>query len=290
MSTTMTPLRYPGGKSRLYLFIKQILQCNDLLGYTYIEPFAGGAGLAMKLLLNGDVKRIVINDLDPSIFAFWMAILNQPEEFCDLIASVDISVEEWKKQRIVYFAQDTTNVLQLGFSTFYLNRTNVSGVIKGGIIGGMNQTGSYLMDARFNKAGLIDKIQAIAKRKDQVHIYNLDAIDFLKSEHLGAYHKVFINFDPPYVKKGTKLYKNAFEENDHRKLAKRISECGRKWIVTYDICPLIAEIYSCFRYGYLDFTYSINSSKKAREYVFYSNNLVLPDETEMCTFKHEAEI
>ncbi len=288
MSVTLSPLRYPGGKTKFYPYIKALLEKNDLLGQTYIEPFAGGAGLALKLLLNDDVKRIIINDFDVSIYSFWYAILNQTDAFCDLIMKTQITPDEWKCQREIYWRQDIRDTLTLGFATFFLNRTNVSGVIKGGIIGGLDQKGVNSIDARFNKENLVDKIRNISIRKEQIHILNLDAQELLDNRELRRFYKVFINFDPPYVKKGAKLYKNSFTEDDHRKLARLIAGCGRKWMVTYDVCPLIAEIYSGFRRSYLDVTYSIQNNKKAKEYVFFSNNLILPDNIRVTPSSEEA--
>jgi len=248
-----------------------------LLGETYIEPFAGGAGLALKLLLKGDVKRIVINDSDQSIYSFWYSILNWSEEFCEMIASTDITLAEWERQRQTYSEQNTTNMLQLGFATFFLNRTNVSGIIKGGLIGGLQQDGANLMDARFNKQGLMAKIQDIASHREQIFLCNLDAQSFLQPEYLGKFYKAFINFDPPYVRKGDQLYKNAFTEDDHRLLSQEIGRCRRKWIVTYDVCPLIGELYAAYRHSYLDVAYSLNNKTVAQEYIFFSNNLTIPD-------------
>lgn len=278
MPTTLSPLRYPGGKTRFYLYVKKILECNNLLGQTYIEPFAGGAGLAIKLLLNGDVKRIVINDYDPAIYAFWYSVLNCTEDLCNLILQTDITPLEWERQREIYVQQDVSNSLRLGFSAFFLNRTNVSGVIKGGMIGGYKQDGTYNMDARFNKLNLVQKIQDISRYRKQIVLYNLDAKELLQPEYLKRFHKVFINFDPPYVRKGAQLYKNSFNEEDHKTLSGRISGCGRKWIVTYDICTLVADLYSKYRFSYLDVTYTIQSSKKAQEYIFFSDNMSLPSD------------
>lgn len=285
MPTTVSPLRYPGGKTKFYSFIKEILSCNDMLGKTYFEPFAGGAGLALKLLLNDDVSRIIINDFDPAIYSFWYSILNETESFCELVENVALTQEQWKIQRNIYWDLDTTNPLALGFATFYLNRTNISGVVKGGMIGGQGQNGNYGLDARFNRQTLINKINAIAKRKNQIVLLNQDAKELLQPQQLRRFYKTFINLDPPYVKKGSQLYKNAFSEADHRELSELIKQCHRKWIVTYDICPLIAELYQPYRSSYLDVTYSIQSSKKAKEYIFFSDNLVLPDGIELLAKK-----
>ncbi len=270
-----SPLRYPGGKAKLYSVVKELMKKNNLIGGTYVEPFAGGAGLALKLLINNDVKRIIINDLDKAIYSIWYSILNLTQEFCRLIEKTEVTVEEWKKQKKIYLAGPNDNVLQYGFSAFFLNRTNVSGVIKGGMIGGTTQAGNYKIDARFNKEDLIKRIQLISKYKDSIILYNLDANQLINGDYLKYYHKVFINFDPPYVKKGLQLYKNSFSEQDHKNLSYNISKCKKKWIVTYDICPLVKELYSDFPKGIIDINYSVNTPRKAQEYIFYSKNLIL---------------
>lgn len=277
MPTTPSPLRYPGGKTKLYEYVRSVIEANNLLGETYIEPFAGGAGLALKLLLNGDVKRIVINDLDPAIYSFWHAVLNHTDELCEFIMNVPVTPSEWDRQHDIYINRATHSQLELAQATLFLNRTNVSGVITGGMIGGRKQSSQYSIDVRFNKNELIKKIKKIASYSSKIDLYNLDANNLLNPNVLGHYYKAFINFDPPYVGKGGELYKNSFTENDHRILRDNIAKCRRKWIVTYDVCDLVAELYSNFRGSTIDIYYSANGAKKAKEYIFFSNNLIIPN-------------
>ncbi len=276
MPENCSPLRYPGGKSQLYSYVKLILAENNLIGETYVEPFAGGAGLALKLLKNNDVKRIIINDFDYAIYSVWYSILNYTNDFCDKIQNVNVSLNEWDRQKNIYISQ-TQDIFDLGFSTFYLNRTNRSGVINGGVIGGRNQNGSYKIDARFNKDKLIEKIMAIATMKENIILTQMDAMEFLSSGFLNHYYKTLINFDPPYVVKGAQLYKKSYNKDDHIKLANQIKKCKRKWIVTYDICPLTEELYKNFRTSKIDINYSVNRRTKASEYIFFSDNLILPN-------------
>lgn len=271
-----SPLRYPGGKAIFYPVIREILQVNNLIDSTYIEPFAGGAGLALRLLLLGDVRRIIINDFDSHIYAFWYAILNYTNQFCELLLKSSITVEEWDKQKAIFTRCDTSNLLQLGFSTFFLNRTNVSGVLTGGIIGGRKQQGEYKIDARFSKENLIRKIQIIASRKTDIVLTNKDALMLLDDPVIKNTKRRFINFDPPYVIKGSQLYQNAFTKEDHISFAKRIALLKRNWIVTYDSNPLILKIYSNYRIGYLDVSYSAGEKKKSKEYIVFSNGLHIP--------------
>lgn len=276
MPATLTPLRYPGGKTKNYRFVKTILDANDLHG-TYIEPFAGGAGLAIKLLLYGDVKKIVINDSDRAIYSFWRCVLEHTEDLCAFIETVPLTREEWEKQRYIYMNKEKFDELELGKATFYLNRTNISGVIKGGLIGGNSQNGNYKMDARFNRKNLIRKIRDISLYKDSIDLYSYDVFDLFELGILNKYHNSIINFDPPYVKKGSQLYMNYFTYEDHEKLRNIIAKIHRKWIVTYDNCELIEDLYKKYRKSYVDIRYSINESKKTQELVFFSKNLILPD-------------
>lgn len=277
MPLTPSPLRYPGGKTKLYKYIKSLIEHNEMIGETYIEPFAGGSGLALKLLFNNDVKRIVINDLDPAIYAFWYCILNNSDQMCHFVETVPLTVDEWDKQHDIYVNQQNYTQLELAQAVLFLNRTNVSGVITGGVIGKRDQTGTYKIDARFKRDDLVKKIREIAALSNRIDLYNLDAIDFLQKE-LKHYYKVFINFDPPYVIKGGQLYKNSFTEEDHKTLRDQIAKCNRKWIVTYDVCDLVSNLYAKFRGSTIDIYYSANGAKKAKEYIFFSDNLNIPDD------------
>lgn len=274
---SISPLRYPGGKSKLYQYVRSLLEFNGLLGETYIEPFAGGAGLALKLLLNEDVSRIVINDFDPAIYSFWSCVINQTDDLCKLIEKTPVSPQEWAKQKAIYMQGYQDNLLDYGFATFFLNRTNVSGILTGGMIGGVSQAGQYRLDVRFNKEDLINRIQMIGRMKKRIVLTNMDAKLLLNGENLRHYYNTFLNLDPPYVKKGNKLYKNAFSTADHRELFEIINRCKRKWIVTYDVCDFVKELYAHHRSSYLNVSYSVKGTRIARELIFFSDNLELPD-------------
>jgi len=275
MPTTYSPLRYPGGKTSLYPLVHQIIANNNLVGSTYIEPFAGGAGLALKLLYKQDVKKIILNDLDDAIHTFWSCVLEYPDELCQRIFETPITIDEWKKQKEIYIKKGNGNLIDFAFAALFLNRTNISGIIKGGVIGGAEQEGSYLINARFTRETLIRKIKKIQEHKTEIIIYNLDAKEFIKTV-LPKHRKVLINFDPPYVKKGAALYKNSFEKDDHITLYKIINQCRRDWIVTYDDCELIRSLYSKYRMGLIDINYSAGNQKKSKEILISGKNVSIP--------------
>lgn len=281
MPVTVTPIRYPGGKTKIYPLVREIIQVNSLQGGTYVEPFAGGAGLALKLLARGDVEQIIINDADPAIYSIWHAIIFETRKLCDFISNVDVNIEEWKKQKEAYNNCCSEPSFELAKAAFFLNRTNISGVITGGPIGGLDQKGTYKIDARFTKSTLIQKIGAIAEEKQQIKLYNLDVLDFMQEILPSLEEKSLVYFDPPYVKKGSQLYKNAFSDNDHIRLKEKITSYERNWIVTYDVCELINNLYSNYRGRYIDVRYSANGTKKAREYIFFSKRLKIPERLDM---------
>jgi DNA adenine methylase len=222
MAESYTPLRYPGGKTKLFPLVSKIISSNNFKNLTYVEPFAGGAGLALKLLLEGYVERIVINDFDYAVFCIWDTILNKTEALCEFVENITLSVSEWQRQKEIYNNQESHTNIEIGEAAFYLNRTNVSGVLRGGIIGGISQDGNYKIDARFNRKSLIKTILCISKVRDKIDLYNWDAKDFI-NQIIPNYSDCFIYFDPPYVKKGHFLYKNSFNENDHVQLKEAIA-------------------------------------------------------------------
>ena len=196
--TFNSPLRYPGGKNKLSRFIASICEKNDVTGH-YVEPYAGGASVALYLLLNGYVEEITINDLDRSVYAFWHSILNHPLKFCNRIENVDITIKNWKKFKKIQNNKKRSSLFELGFSTFFLNRTNYSGILNGGMIGGINQISDYAIDCRFNKKELIQRIKRISKYKNKIHIHNLDALSLIKKiQRKSINQNMIFYFDPPY--------------------------------------------------------------------------------------------
>jgi DNA adenine methylase len=266
-----SPLRYPGGKSKLTAYVVETLKLNNLEGGTYVEPFAGGCAIAWYLLLEGHVRNVWINDLDPAIHAFWFSVLYRTEELCELIQNTDVTIEEWHNQKQIYTYED--DVLLLGFATFFLNRTNRSGILKAGVIGGLNQDGNYLLDCRYQKDTLIGKIRAIAGRVDDIHLTNLDATQFIDETIAHIEGKCLVNIDPPYYVKGKGLYQNFYEHDDHYCLFESVKRIRHPWIVTYDDTPEICGIYAEFEPQSFGLTYTAQTKKKGSELIVHSRNI-----------------
>lgn len=241
-----SPLRYPGGKACIFSFMSKLFYENNLVGSSYAEPYAGGAGLALKLLYNEYVSEIFINDLDKSIYSFWNALTENNLLFCDWLEDVEISIDNWFYYKSILQTPELHTDFEIAKSTFFLNRTNISGVIKGGIIGGQEQKGKYKIDARFNKADLIKRIHRIESFKTRINISNLDGINFIKKVNKLS-NNVFIYIDPPYVQKGADLYMNFYSQQDHKKLANNVDLIEKKWLVSYDNNEFILSLYKKHR-------------------------------------------
>ena len=272
-----TPLRYPGGKSKLSGFISNILDKNKILSGTYVEPFAGGAGIAIDLLLSDKVSKIILNDNDLSIYSIWYSILNHKNDLINKIIKTPITIDEWLIQKDIQKNKENQNLLDLGFSTLFLNRTNRSGIIKAGVIGGLKQNGKWKIDARFNKEKIINRIENIYKQRMNIEIYNEDAKNFIdnKIKKLPP-NNTLIYFDPPYYKKGAQLYMNFFNHEDHEFLAKKIIELKHRWLVSYDNTEEIRKIYSNVHNSkLLNIRYSVGKNTSGQEILFASDNLII---------------
>ncbi|NCU09733.1 DNA adenine methylase [Pantoea ananatis] len=273
-----TPLRYPGGKGKLSYYLKEVIKHNSLLDCHYIEPFAGGAGVALELLMQEYVRKITINDYDPAIYSFWHSILNKCDEFCDMVESTEITMETWYKQREILRSNNFSDRLSLGFAAFFMNRTNRSGILNAGVIGGKKQAGKWKLDVRFNKPDLIKRIKKIAGYKDRISIKNEDTLDLLINLSLKSHENTFMYLDPPYYVKGQELYRNFYEHQDHVDIKNQLVKMPvLHWVATYDNTKEIKEIYTNQTLIDFDLQYSAQSKRVGSEVIIFSGNLEVPE-------------
>ncbi|EAR16084.1 DNA adenine methylase [Robiginitalea biformata] len=272
-----SPLRYPGGKNKISAFIAKICLDNKVSGH-YVEPYCGGAAVALFLLMEGFVEKITINDKDRSIYAFWHSLLNQTSKLCELIENTEVTIKEWQKQHDIQQNKAKVDLLTLGFSTFFLNRTNRSGILNARPIGGLNQDGEYKMDCRYNKVDLINRIKAIAKEKKNIRLYRKDALRLIdKIENESNLENTLFYFDPPYYLKGTSLYLNHYKTQNHKAVSERIKAIKNvKWIVSYDNVPEISSLYEGYTQKEYELVHSSNESKVGKEILFFSPNIERP--------------
>ncbi len=276
MPITDTPLRYPGGKSQLAPLVIDLLKTNDLLYGEYAEPFAGGAGIALTLLLNSYVSRIYLNDIDPAIHAFWHCVLHDTDALCQQVLETPVTIDEWHRQRTIYLDLTCGDMAAKGFATLFLNRTNRSGILRGGVIGGLNQDGEYKLDCRFNRNDLVRKIKRIATHAEQIELSCLDASTFVTTVVPRTSDYTLVNLDPPYYGKGPELYTNFYHHADHAALAQAVGKIERRWMVTYDDTPEIRQLYSRWRCFSSNLTYSAQVKRIGVELLVVDDDLQLP--------------
>lgn len=269
-SAAASPLRYPGGKAALAGFFADIIKRVGIRSTTYIEPYAGGVGAGIVLLQKGLVRRLVINDIDPAVYSFWKSVTEQPEEFAAAVLDVPLNVDEWRTQQAIYRQADESDRFALGFAFFYLNRTNRSGILNAGPIGGVKQTGNYKIDARFNRKQLADRILAIGALADRITVLSVDGMQVIR--RYIRKKSSFIYIDPPYVDMGGSLYLNAFTHRDHADLAQLLAaERGGNWVLTYDPSDFIRRLYRDHDVHDYQLTYSAHRPGKAQELMIASD-------------------
>ncbi|MCE2985595.1 MAG: DNA adenine methylase [Burkholderiales bacterium] len=254
---------------------------NALLGGHYLEPYAGGAGVALELLFEGQAGHIHINDADPAIYAFWVAVTKHSEELLELLESTPITMEEWFRWRLVLREESKATIVEKGFATLFLNRTNRSGILKAGVIGGKNQDGDYKLDARFKKDVVAARIGAIAKRARNISVYCEDSLQILKrcAEFLPKQSLIYL--DPPYYVKGKGLYRNYYEHDDHVAIAKKLQQKSFKWpwVVSYDNAEEICAMYQMSQSLSYGLNYTAQRRYVGNEVMFFGRNVVVPDES-----------
>lgn len=230
----LSPLRYPGGKGLLLKFVEKVLNQNVPRNATYVEPFAGGAGVALGLLKSKTVERAVIGDADPRIAAFWRAITQHHFEFVERVQQCNVNIDTWHKQADVV-ATGAENDVELGFATFFLNRTNHSGVIDARPIGGLAQEGPWPLDCRFNKPNLIERLKTVHSLAGQIVVHEGDGVELVADAASDFDEPVFIYADPPYLTKSADLYLDTMTYKRHEELADTLRTCNAPWIVSYDV-------------------------------------------------------
>jgi DNA adenine methylase len=261
----------------VWRFVDEILVANNLIGGHYAEAYAGGAGVAIELLLRNRVSRIHLNDSCVAIYSFWHSILNETERFCRKISRASLTVDEWKKQREVFKNRKSADRFELGFATFYLNRCNRSGILTGGLIGGLDQSGEWKMDARFSRNDLITRIEAIADKRKSIRVRNWDAERFLVDYVAKIDGPALVYCDPPFFQKADRLYPNYYRADDHERIAKVIqSKLKCPWLVSYDSCPDVLLHYSERKWFRHRLQYNASIAYKGVELFIASDDLEWP--------------
>ncbi len=276
----ISPLRYPGGKASLSRYIADVLESNLLTSCTFYEPYVGGGSISLELLERGSITKAVWLEKDPLVFAFWHCLLHQGYELYDEIESLDITIEKWKSLLSFRDVREPPEcdeeLLNLGVAGLFFNRTNFSGILKAGPIGGRSQLSDYSLDCRFKKDRMLGLIKYLyEKYSGHIEIYYGDALTFLEArrcEILNSFSFVYI--DPPYYKKGKNLYRYYYTDEDHTRLANHITSQSYPWLVSYDDDLFIRNLYKNSEIQPIYLDYTAYTSRKGMELLI--SNLEIP--------------
>jgi DNA adenine methylase len=276
--THFTPLRYPGGKGKLAAFVKRVISVNRLQDGVYVEPYAGGAAVALELLFHDYVSHVHINDISRPVHSFWYSVLHETDSLCRLVRDTPRTVDAWDIYKRILANEAQHGALEVGFATFFLNRTNRSGILNGGVIGGRAQTGLWKIDARYNAQELVHRIQSIARLKSQISLTRLDALKFLTSGIKSWPCNTLIYLDPPYYVKGRDLYYHFYKHEDHERIARFVQKdiVRQRWLVSYDNAPEIRYLYEEAQRVIYNIGYSARNSREGAEVMFFSERLSVP--------------
>lgn len=272
----ISPLRYPGGKAKLGPYFARILASQSSPIRTYAEPYAGGAGAGLYLLSEGYVDQLLINDLNPGIAAFWRSILSYSEEFIERVRIEEVSLKSWRRHREIYLNPAGQHDLELGFATFFLNRCNRSGILDARPIGGLEQTGKWKIDARFNRTNLSMRIRHLSRLATRISVTQKHALDFLKSTCRRS-GPVLLYADPPYLVKGEELYMSTHSWEDHERLSLILLNTRHPWILTYDSDERVRNLYPANRCLEYNISHTAQSQRVGTEFMLFSRGLKVGD-------------
>ncbi|MCL4480065.1 MAG: DNA adenine methylase [Candidatus Thermoplasmatota archaeon] len=284
MKPTVTPLRYPGGKTWILPYIKEFLRFHHMNLGTIVEPFAGSASVSIGLLKDNLADLAYICENDPLIFAFWESVLYRNNEFIESVRHLQITMDTWYdfKKYLEHDVKAKYDSIELGLAFLFYNRTNYSGIIKAGPIGGKRQLSKYTMQCRFNIDRIIKKIHELAELSDKVKIFFSDGIDFIRKFDRSVYESdVFFYIDPPYYNAGKVLYRNYFNDDDHSKLASILTEMETPWLVSYDESDFIYGLYTTSKSHYVYTDYQAGNLKRGMRELLFSNRKIPPIATEV---------
>ena len=240
----LSPLRYPGGKSRIIDCLAARFHQDQM--DTFVEVFAGGASVGLSLLEAGLIKKLVINDTDAGVYSFWDSVVNHPEDLLDRLENIVPDKTMYKTcQEILKDPSDWCKE-ELAWAMLVCNRLSFSGIVRANSMGGKDGTTEQLL-CRWNPKTLEQRIRLIHSMRDRIEVSRIDAVDLIENS---AYwdDKATLFIDPPYVMKGKDLYLEYYDEEDHANLAWMIRTLyqgmpGADIVITYDDCPFIRNEY-----------------------------------------------
>ncbi|RMH43959.1 MAG: DNA adenine methylase [Gammaproteobacteria bacterium] len=287
----LSPLRYPGSKRRLMMYVEQVLEVNHFRPHLYVEPFVGGGSVALHLLQNRKVDKIILVDLDPWVASFWKTVFWDSKWLIEQIERAPVTLEAWRVAK----KSTPTTTREQAWICLFLNRTSFSGILRPevGPLGGRSQASPYKIDCRFPRRTLIERVRRIAALREYVYaVWNVsweEGLQMIRAEQRKGKlpnDKVFFYLDPPFFEKAEKLYRHYFSEADHLALRDALLQLQDKWLLSYDSAEQVEVLYgkalalgkNGTKRSDVEWLYSLSlRERKLGKEVILSNLEVLPE-------------
>jgi DNA adenine methylase len=272
--------RYPGGKSKIK---KEIINYIDEYDFDlYIEPFFGGGSIGLEVLKKRNIN-FLLNDKDFGLSCLWQSVIFYPDELINLIESYIPNVSDFYsfKNELLNLQENMENskknILDIGFKKLVIHQISFSGLgtRSGSPLGGKEQKSKYNIDCRWSIDNLKKKINNLQKLNLNKKLFNnkFYCQDFAQLiQNLPDNNKKFMYLDPPYFQKGADLYQYYFTEEKHIELANVLKRLDFSWIMSYDDCDFIRNLYEDFNIKEINISYTINSPKLTKEVLIFSND------------------
>jgi DNA adenine methylase len=250
-----SPLRYPGGKSRAVKFLKQFIPEFK----EYREPMLGGGSMMFYILDEYKITNVKASDINYELYCFWNQLKTSPHKMINEIQKMFENTSDGRKlySNVLSRRENNLTKLQRAIDFFILNRITFSGVADSG---GYSQQS---FEHRFTQSS-IDRLSKASSIISNVEITHNDFSQLL----LESGEDVFIFLDPPYYSVSkSRLYGkkgNLHTEFDHNKFFKTITACNHKWLITYDNCEFIRDIYKNYNQLEWELQYGMNNYKQGK--------------------------
>lgn len=226
-----SPFRYPGGKTWFVPAFRQWMQSLNKKPEVLVEPFAGGATIALTAVCEGWTDHAVLIELDPDVAAVWQVITSGDAPLlAEKILSFDLSLDSVKSE-LSHVAKDT---LHLAFQTVLRNRTFHGGILAAGA--GLIKSGEAGkgISSRWYPQTLAKRFLALHVVRQRLTVLCSDALQSAQGYQRDSKCVFFI--DPPYTaggkKAGRRLY--SFFDLDHSELFRFCANIAGDFVMTYD--------------------------------------------------------
>jgi DNA adenine methylase len=247
---------YPGGKSRLRAEIIDRLELGA--GVEYREPFFGGANVGLSLLPR--LGSMWINDRDPALVSLWLSVLHYPSELRDRIIDFRPSPEAFHRFRddlisLAKIPHRTERLIEVGFRKLATHGMSFSCL-------GVKSTPRPQIEGKWNPSYICRRLESLHLQFSTVNVRCtcMDFSELIRDETKEA----CLYLDPPYFGQGNRCYLYGFTLADHRRLALLLRHTPHQWVLSYDDCLPIRELYSWARIETVGVKYTLENKLAGR--------------------------